>query len=458
MIYQILLKKYSNTIINDKKAYVHCPYNINFGINSHFLYYKNEILPLLKKCRGFIIHTTKEENIENFIDNIVEAIKISPFKIFFEPPSKGLFSYDFLKLIYEVEKKVSEISLSKNFFGTLNQTSALGLCLDTCHTFSSGISFKNIKKLCLKSKDKIDIIFHLNDSSEPFGSGFDRHANLFTGYISNLDEIINFIIEQEYDVILETPDSEGDLKKYLKGYKKAGITYEINNNNNNNASIKEYLLEESKKEKGFKRKAIESGADIIGNLSIVVNNIEDLNNIKGIGDGIKKRVKEYFEKGYNKEVKVIKRSVIEKYETYFKELFGSDKITIVGSFRRNKEYSSDIDVLILDWDLDEVLDVIRDNIKEIIMKGNKRLSVIVNEDDIQIDFLRTEKENYPFALLYFTGSKNFNINIRKEAIKQGYKLNEYGLFKRNKKVIGLESEKDIFEFLKIQYLKPEERN
>ena len=60
------------------------------------------------------------------------------------------------------------------------------------------------------------------------------------------------------------------------------------------------------------------------------------------------------------------------------------------------------------------------------------------------------------GLLYFTGSREFNQNMRYIAKKQGYKLNEFGLFKNNKR-IKINSEKDIFNKLGLEYIKPENR-
>ena len=62
----------------------------------------------------------------------------------------------------------------------------------------------------------------------------------------------------------------------------------------------------------------------------------------------------------------------------------------------------------------------------------------------------------PFFLLYFGSGENFSRKIRKYAKDKGYKLNETGLYKNNKK-INLKSEKEIFDYLKIPYVKPENR-
>ena len=60
-------------------------------------------------------------------------------------------------------------------------------------------------------------------------------------------------------------------------------------------------------------------------------------------------------------------------------------------------------------------------------------------------------------MLYFTGSKNFNVQMRNIALARGYSLNEYGL-KKDKKLIMLHSEKEGFDLLGMEYKEPDERN
>ena len=73
---------------------------------------------------------------------------------------------------------------------------------------------------------------------------------------------------------------------------------------------------------------------------------------------------------------------------------------------------------------------------------------------LDIQFL--PKEEYPTGLLYFTGSKEFNMQIRQHAKKKGFRLNEHGLFKQNQRIC-ITTEKDLFDKLDLEYLKPEER-
>jgi DNA polymerase/3'-5' exonuclease PolX len=76
-----------------------------------------------------------------------------------------------------------------------------------------------------------------------------------------------------------------------------------------------------------------------------------------------------------------------------------------------------------------------------------------------MDLLLTTPSEYPYALLYFTGSKQFNIAMRKHALEMGYSLNEQSLtnIDTKRKVSGLTSEKEVFEFLDYKYVSPEKR-
>lgn len=78
--------------------------------------------------------------------------------------------------------------------------------------------------------------------------------------------------------------------------------------------------------------------------------------------------------------------------------------------------------------------------------------------NLQVDLRVVEPEAYGAAFLYLTGSKEHNVKLRTIAIKKGYKLNEYGLFKRktNQKIAGT-TEEDIYSALSMSWIEPELR-
>ena len=72
----------------------------------------------------------------------------------------------------------------------------------------------------------------------------------------------------------------------------------------------------------------------------------------------------------------------------------------------------------------------------------------------------TNPDEYPFAVLYFTGSADFNVKMRNDLLERGYTLNEYGVnfTDKNKKFTDkFKTEKSIFKYFDYEYIKPEDR-
>lgn len=128
-----------------------------------------------------------------------------------------------------------------------------------------------------------------------------------------------------------------------------------------------------------------------------------------------------------------------------------------GSLRRKKPTIRDIDIVIETTEPEKVVNsFIKMNfVKKVLGKGKEK-ATIINKQGIQIDIRLFNKDNFGSGLLYFTGSKQHNIWLRKIAIKKSYKLNEYGLFKGNKRIAG-KTEKEIYDKLGLKYAEPEER-
>lgn len=158
---------------------------------------------------------------------------------------------------------------------------------------------------------------------------------------------------------------------------------------------------------------------------------------------------------------------------------------ICGSYRRLAKESNDIDFLIVHPDV-----ITMKQLTEHFINDNNYLSMFVNKlikskiivDSLtgtdtktkfmgfcklpskyvrRIDIRFIPYESYYTALLYFTGSGEFNRKMRHIAIQMNYKLNEYGLYKIDKndklKKIPINSEKDVFQYLNMDYLEPQFR-
>src|SRR5437867_11294056 len=114
---------------------------------------------------------------------------------------------------------------------------------------------------------------------------------------------------------------------------------------------------------------------------------------------------------------------------------GISQIEVAGSYRRRRETIGDLDILVTSGDSPKVMErfVSYGEVAEGVSQGETRSSVKL-QSGLQVDLRAVEPAAYGAALQYFTGSKAHNVELRKIAQEQGYKLNEYGLFKGTRRV------------------------
>lgn len=273
-------------------------------------------------------------------------------------------------------------------------------------------------------------------------------------------------IKDRIDEILKT--------KKLKELEQLCLTIDCKNLNKKD-TIKDQLLSvigvgeslANRLIKDYKIETIKQFFDLVSTNSERIKKIKVSNTIKlGI-------------KYYNKlKLNIPRQEITKTLDFLLKEISILDDtiiIQICGSYRRQKLTSSDIDLLVT------TPTILTENLEEeklVIQKIVKKLhDVRFLIDDITSDstnkymgFCKYDKlpirridiRFIPFlswypALLYFTGSKEFNQILRNKAKKLGYKLNEYGLYKGTKNIY-VESEEEIFQILDEKYLEPQERN
>ena len=179
---------------------------------------------------------------------------------------------------------------------------------------------------------------------------------------------------------------------------------------------------------------------------------------------------------YEDVLKRIPRAEIEEYDKIIKKVlaqpFSKVDIEIVGSYRRGATNSGDIDVIITS-NSEQVFKTFIDElikqkvILEVLSRGPSKCLVmakIPSSDAVRrVDFLYTSPDEFPFAILYFTGSKMFNTVMRQHALQMGFTMNEHGLYKmengkKGEKVAHkFTSEKDIFDYLNMEFKTPQER-
>ena len=292
----------------------------------------------------------------------------------------------------------------------------------------------------------------------------------------------------------------------------------------------------------FKASALFKGLSIIKELDYEIEDITQIEKIKGIGKGICKRVNEVLETGKLSELnnKVDKKKIIEELTSVFgigvkiankymnefniknitelkeahdksiikltdemliglkyiddlrrrisyidikniesvlqnllKQYYPELIMKICGSYRRVRETSGDIDILLTckepkfnDY-LRKVVDLLTEKtylVDHLTKKGlTKYMGIchLFNGQYVRIDIRYIKYDSFAPALLYFTGSGGLNRKMRELANTQGYTINEYGVYKYVDKKKGdkiiVKTERDIFELIGMEYLNPRER-
>lgn len=149
--------------------------------------------------------------------------------------------------------------------------------------------------------------------------------------------------------------------------------------------------------------------------------------------------------------------VAQKIEESLKSVPGVQKTAICGSLRRMQDTIGDIDLLVITTNPKKVNEafIALEGVQSVYTHGPTRSSVRL-KIGIDADLRVVSPEMFGSALQYFTGDKSHNVALRKRARAKKMKLNEYGLFRGNKRVAG-KTEEEIYQALGMQYIPPEIR-
>jgi len=183
---------------------------------------------------------------------------------------------------------------------------------------------------------------------------------------------------------------------------------------------------------------------------------------------------EFLKKSGGRKVLGLMMPELHALENTIRAFPGVTRAIIAGSARRRKETIGDIDILVSSSKPSDVMArfVKLPMVVHVYGSGETKTNVRL-KNGLDADLRVIPEKSWGAALNYFTGSKEHNVELRKIAIKKGYKLNEYGLFKtQNSKVksqnynaklkttqiqIAGETEKDLYNVLDMQYIEPELR-
>ncbi len=139
------------------------------------------------------------------------------------------------------------------------------------------------------------------------------------------------------------------------------------------------------------------------------------------------------------------------------ELSGVEKIQPAGSLRRRAETIGDVDILVAAKKGKKIIDAFTRAgfVQEVLAAGLTKGSAIIRTETVpvHVDVRVVPKESFGAALQYFTGSKQHNVRLREIAVKAKLKLNEYGLFKKDKMLAG-SAEEEIYQKLGLDFVNP----
>ena len=149
--------------------------------------------------------------------------------------------------------------------------------------------------------------------------------------------------------------------------------------------------------------------------------------------------------------------IADAYVDYLKAIAGVNEVIVAGSYRRRKETVGDLDILVTCNKGSPVMRhfVEYDEVETVVSQGAIRSTVLLRSG-LQVDLRVVDQASYGAALYYFTGSKAHNIAVRTMAIKKKLKVNEYGVFKSNRRIAG-RTEQEVFDAVGLRYIEPELR-
>ena len=201
-----------------------------------------------------------------------------------------------------------------------------------------------------------------------------------------------------------------------------------------------------------------------------VKNLDDLEKnakrhrirrLKGMGDVTEKKILLNLEFARKSTGRNLLGHILPLAQQIKAELTGLDyvlRVEVAGSIRRRKETVGDIDILVTTSKPLEVMAYFTkmELVGDVVVSGPTKSTVRLKENGIDVDIRTFEDESFGSALMYFTGSKETNVELRRIAISMGYKLSEYGVFNGEQLIAG-RTEKEVFKTLGMGYIEPELR-
>ena len=182
--------------------------------------------------------------------------------------------------------------------------------------------------------------------------------------------------------------------------------------------------------------------------------------IKGFGEKTEEAILRALEKPdraaqrvYLADAKVFADAVVR----HLKGTPGIGQVIVSGSLRRRLETVGDVDVLVTCPNAEPVMSRLAayEGVGEVLARGDTKMTVRLT-CGLQLDLRVVPEECYGAALVYFTGSKAHNIELRRMAQERGLKISEYGVFRGEERAAG-RTEEEVYAAVGLPWIPPELR-
>lgn len=185
-----------------------------------------------------------------------------------------------------------------------------------------------------------------------------------------------------------------------------------------------------------------------------------IQSLPGFGRKTEKQILQAIKARANKEKRYKRdtvKPVVDTLQDYLKSIAGVSQVVVAGSYRRSMETVGDLDILVIAAKDSPVIDAFVgfDGVVRVLSRGSTRASVVLRSG-LQVDLRLVDRQSLGAALQYFTGSQAHNIAVRQLGRQQGLKINEYGVFKSDKRIAG-ETESSIYKAVGLPLIPPELR-
>ena len=185
-----------------------------------------------------------------------------------------------------------------------------------------------------------------------------------------------------------------------------------------------------------------------------------LRQLPGFGPKTEQRILENLaahRTGEKRFLHAVARRYAEPLVAWLRKTPGVDQVVVAGSYRRGKETVGDLDILVTVRGDSPVMQRFTgyDEVADVVSRGTTRATVYLR-CGLQVDLRVVERASFGAALHYFTGSRAHNIAIRHLGQQRGLKINEYGVFRGQRRIAG-ESEESVYASVDLPWIPPELR-